>query len=697
MATLPDVSAFRPAPNPSRGIAQISPGAAGAVGGAVADLGARANVIGLQILDREATAAAKEADAAASDKIRALLYDPETGFANLQGGAAVAARARVSAEIDKITSASMEGLGKEAQRKLKDSIDARKERALSTIDGHTSDQRRVWIDGARDARIQSSYQDVMADPAVADAELLRIEGEIRGRAADKGWSAEQTAFELGKAKSTVYRGVAEKIAVVDPQGAAAYLQQNRDKMLGTDVADLEAKLIPLAKNAEGRRIGRAAADGLPSYSYDTKIEYAMGPARPNKPDQPILDVVGRSAEDVFGKGARVVVTSGQEDEGKQHGSNRHKTGLAADIAIYRPDGTRVKATDPDMATFAKAAAKNGATGIGFGAEYMGGEHIHVDLVGTDGGGGHTWSSGAKAIAGDLTAEMEGRKAAGSMSMDDILAIEDPVVRAAAFEEVSLTASVRAGQAKAATAAASSAGFDAIVNGGSARDMTPEQQTAIGQDGMMGLMAYERAIKSGTPVETDFTIYAQLRQQAINDPVAFKDAAGAGFAAYADKLSETDRKSLIEQATAPGAKVNALAASSLMSVATAQLRGIDIKAGDPKEAVVQTSLLQWQDGFMAANGKAPTALEVDQQVGRTLAEVVINPEGVNLRNTTGRVFDAAGMDTVDAIVKADSVSIGGKELPPGAASEMAAEMERRGMIVTPESLMAQLALFAEGKL
>lgn len=684
MATLPDVSAIRPVARPSRGISSISPGAAGAVGGAISDLGAVANQMGMQILDREATAAAKDADTAAADKIRALLYDPETGFANLQGGNAVAAREKVSAQIEQIMQSSMEGLNKEAQRKLKDSLDARRAQALSTIDGHTSDQRRVWVDGARDARIQSSYQDILADPSRTDAELLRIEGEIRGRAVDKGWSQEEAAAELGKAKSTVYRGVAEKIALVDPEGAAAYLQQNRDKMLGSDVADLEAKLIPMAKDAEGRRLGEAAAGGLPTYSYDTRIEYAMGPHRPNKPNQPILDVVGRSAEDVFGKGARVVVVSGKENEGDQYGSNRHKTGNAADIAIYRPDGTQVRATDPDMAAFAKNAAKNGATGIGFGAEYMGGDHIHVDLVGTEGGGGHVWSSGAKAIAGELVAEMDARKASGNTGASGLLTITDPRIRASAFDTFNLVSSVRAGEVKAAAAAASNAAFAAITNGGSVRDMTPEQQQAIGQDGVDALIRSEALLKSGSPVETDLSVYAKLRQQAIDDPLGFKDAANSGFAPYADKLSEGDRKSLVDMATSPTAKSDAWAASTLTSIAERQLRGLGIKAGDAREGVVQSRLLQWQDGYMRANGgNAPPQSEIDQQVGRMLTNVVIDPPGA-FNEISGQAF------SIDS-----PIDVGGETVPASVVNETVNAMISEGLEVNYDTLSARLLALMGG--
>lgn len=61
----------------------------------------------------------------------------------------------------------------------------------------------------------------------------------------------------------------------------------------------------------------------------------MGPARPNKPSEQVQGVIGKSVQDVLGIGARVVITSGTENSGDQHGSNRHKTGNAADVAIYR--------------------------------------------------------------------------------------------------------------------------------------------------------------------------------------------------------------------------------------------------------------------------------------------------------------------------------------------------------------------------
>ncbi|MGB1214965.1 MAG: hypothetical protein ACPG4X_16475 [Pikeienuella sp.] len=171
--------------------------------------------------------------------------------------------------------------------------------------------------------------------------------------------------------------------------------------------------------------GRAIADSLassgieaatrnynedrPRATHQTTIEYSMGPSRPNAPNAPVMDVIGASVESVLGAGARVVVTSGQEGDLPQHGSNRHKTGDAADIAIYAPDGTRITSIDPRMADIARAAAANGALGIGFGAEYMGGDHIHIDLVEPGEGQGHFWASGAQEIGRQLTGAMRSRR------------------------------------------------------------------------------------------------------------------------------------------------------------------------------------------------------------------------------------------------------------------------------------------------
>ena len=697
MATLPDVSAIRPAPRPSRAIAQISPGAAGAVGGAVEQLGAKANLLGMQILDREATAAAKDADAAAADKIRSLLYDPETGFANLQSGAAVAARDRVMAQIDQIASASMEGLGKEAQRKLKDSLDARKERALATIDGHTADQRRTWIEGGRDARIQSAYQDVLADPGVTDTELLRIEGELRGRAADQGWDAAKTELEITKARSTVYRGVAEKIAAVDPEGAAAYLQQNRANMLGSDVTDLEMKLIPLAKAAEGRRIGATAALSGVSDSYLGNIRAAESGGN-DAARNPTSTATGRYQ---FIESTWAGLMSAHPELGLTAAGRTDPVQQEAAIRAFTADNAKALS----------AAGISPTNGNLYAAHFLGaGGAVSVLGSADDANMADIVAPGVVSANGFLSGmtvadfkAWANRKGGGSdigfsenaAGIKAILDIKDPKVREAAFDEYNLRAAVAEGERKAALSSASNAAFGYIEHGGSLNDLTYDETVAIGMEGMTSLRAYERSVRAGFPIATDPVAYANLTTLQLTDPVAFGREAASGFANYANSLSPADRKSFVDKAAKPPTAIERASAATLMGIAEDRLKSVIAKPTPVQSATMQTQLLQWQESFIAQNGKNPSQLEIDQQVGRLLTPIVLDPAGWNLSNTTGSVIDSVG--TVDEIVTADALTIGGKTIPPGTAGEMVAEMQRRGMVVTPENLMEQLALFAESKL
>lgn len=138
---------------------------------------------------------------------------------------------------------------------------------------------------------------------------------------------------------------------------------------------------------------------------NVQMDFELGPGRPFQPDQPILDLVSAAVEDVFGPGSRVVITSGQEGDLPQVGSNRHSTGNAADFRVYDADGKQVTMeTNPEgMRELARAASRRGAKGIGLGSEYMGGAHLHVDLVDPDPAQGQasTWGSEGAAMREEL--------------------------------------------------------------------------------------------------------------------------------------------------------------------------------------------------------------------------------------------------------------------------------------------------------
>lgn len=147
------------------------------------------------------------------------------------------------------------------------------------------------------------------------------------------------------------------------------------------------------------------------YKIGSGVEWAFelqGKARPNKPQQVLLDAVGAAVETTFGQGSRVVLFSGMENEGDQHGSNRHKTGLAGDFQIYDPNGRRVTAADPRAKEFIMNAASAGIQGIGAGPEYMNG-NFHLDMFShSSHGPGQrpVWGSVARSMAGRVVPMMQ---------------------------------------------------------------------------------------------------------------------------------------------------------------------------------------------------------------------------------------------------------------------------------------------------
>lgn len=120
------------------------------------------------------------------------------------------------------------------------------------------------------------------------------------------------------------------------------------------------------------------------------LSYGMGPRRPNAPSSSITDTIRSAVHDVLGPGYSVNVTSGTETDFAnpekslpQYGSNRHKTGKAADFEIVDTSTGRVLNAWDDAQAFrdvAQAAQAKGVLGTGLGTNYMGGTAMHFDKV-----------------------------------------------------------------------------------------------------------------------------------------------------------------------------------------------------------------------------------------------------------------------------------------------------------------------------
>lgn len=271
MARLPTVADLgrRPVPNPQRGVTRLS--AAEAPGAALADFGASVEAIGDEMFLRDATAAAKERDTYASNELRRLLYDPENGYMNLQGRAAVDARPRLLEQIEALKTKAGDGLGNTAKDLLSNSLNRRVESALTSIDQHASGARATWLKGASDARITAFQEDALFDFARTREAIAGVTQELREQGAEAGEDAAVTNGKIRDKVSGIYRAQIERVKATDPIAAMEYLREHQDDMAPSDVAYLEQQLSGEVKKATGRAIGREAVASMGDMSDVIKV------------------------------------------------------------------------------------------------------------------------------------------------------------------------------------------------------------------------------------------------------------------------------------------------------------------------------------------------------------------------------------------------------------------------------------------
>jgi uncharacterized protein (TIGR02594 family) len=626
MATLPDATALgaRPIPRPQRGVVSISSGAASAVANAVQGLGDTVSQIGFQEIDREATAQAKERDVLVSDQIRSLLYDPQSGYANLSGGTAVQQRASILEKIEALQKGAMDGLDKPAQNKLRDALVSRIESAKNTVDKHASGQRSTWLDGASAARIESAYQDSLVNPAETAASIETITSELRNKGVRDGWSSEQTALEIQKATSKVYNDQAIRIASSDPVSAMQYMRDNQDRMLPADVVNLEAKLQPVMKEYVGR------ARGSEAFSATGDLRGAMTLAASNigmdeRQQQAALQEYmangGVSLDPATTAWCAAYVNATLAQSGlRGTGSNMAKSFLNWGQAVADP-------ARGDLVVLSRGDPAGPKGHIGFFDGYNEDGSVRI-LGGNQGDGVNVSSYPASQVLGFRRAGDGDVLTKPGISA--LLEIADPIERDAALSEYNLRASVAEGQNKAEKEAARDAAFQMIEGGGTLSALPVEVKQSLGEESMSALMTYEAKKRAKVAIETDPEAYLRLRQMQASDPGAFKTE---DMTAYIDKLSESDWQGFVDAQNKPRDSVTSVAASTLMETAKRQMQASGIDTS-PKEgsdeamtvATIQTQLLQWQDKFIADKGQTPPQIEIDRQIARMLVPVTINPRG-----------------------------------------------------------------------
>jgi len=377
-----------------------------------------------------------EGDAKAREAFNAYRYGqreemraPEKGFLNRTGSNAQGIQQTAEERLRSLRERHAEGLDPRALQKYNDMVDGLQDQAHTSILAHTSNESRNYIVNQRQSTVDGYIEEAASnwhDQDLFDENLGLALQEQTQLANLQGWDAATQKQAAEDMISKTFRNRIVMAASEDPEAAQELLENSRDILSAEDEHALDTGLESLVIEAKAEKFtqgfirrGSAVAVVSGDTRYvrndafdrpDDGVEtlFRMTASRPNRPNQEIIDVVTTAVERTFGAGSRVVVTSGTEHVGDQHGAERHQTGMAVDVAVFRPDGSQVLAGDEDGKQFARESVVSGALGVGFGEGYMGGKHFHIDsiLPNPAKGEAHTWGTQGAAMRPELVALMD---------------------------------------------------------------------------------------------------------------------------------------------------------------------------------------------------------------------------------------------------------------------------------------------------
>ncbi len=621
------------------------------------------------------TAAAKEADTKFSDEVRQLLYEDGSGFMNRLGGNAVNERDSVSKRLKERQDEILGGLSGSARKKAQGAIEGRYQGALQRIDRHSSSQRRTYLNDTANARVSSAINDAIFDPEKVQESIKIAIQEAQDAGARNGSSPEVVRGQIAEAQTKIHSGIVKRIAAQSPVEAMRYLQDNKKKMLGSEVASLTGQLAPAVKEYKGRQAGRKAFADENSDANRLRNKLMSRGLPPHIAEAFVMNFQDESGLD-----------SGRNEESPIVPGSRGGWGL------YQLTGPRRRRFE----SFARArgvSVSDEDTQLDFLMEELSGsEKSAGDVIMSAG----TREAAAVAIVNKFLRPSEQHRArrarkyaggkfnfksAGKSKSRSLADIADPAERSAALREYKLLAGVQAKEADAARERAADAAFKLIEDGGNVNDLPIDFRKSLGQEEMSSLRTYQDKVASGQKVETDPEQYVLLSKIASQNPDGF---VRLNPAAWRDKLDDGDFQKFVDlqrtirtqgrkEAKKASILVDAPTISSLRTASSAALKaaGLTTKSTPKAVAAFEREIVEWADTFTRKENKTPTPLEVNEKISRMLTPVVLDPKGWTGRNREqkGAAFqidyDGNPLDPDDDITLSDvrgaTIQINGQDV------------------------------------
>lgn len=592
------------------------------------------------VQERVDTARAKEADNQFSAAVRQHLYQDGSGFLNSLGANALGGSQSTVESLQSARESILQGLPQSAREKAQASIDKRFEQAQTRIANHHAKQSRVYSTTQRAARVDSAVSDATLDPALVQQSIGIVRSELEEQGEADGWAPEVLERKVLEAESRIHSNVIKRIAAVDPIGAMAYLQDNKENMDGAEVARLSNALSKDAKEFQGRELGKQffrqdKVQGPIDASQVKFVDDTAGKIRNLPVQQGVLNKIALAAAATDPRISIKIVSGGQpsaDQGGRRTGSTRHDNGGAADIVLQIDGKDVLPGDDPALyEAFFENAAAAGINGMG---HYSWGIHL---------GGGSVafWGPTTRSASADprFKAAVDrgrGKSLNGPVPQQvrlaqrrAILGIQDPVIQAAAERQFDKESALENAENALAQQQAQDQVFQFIEGGGSVDDLPTDLRQGLGQEALSSLRTYESKRDTGQRIETDIQTFHQLQTTFADNPAR---AAQINLLEFRDKLSDGDLKSLIEKQAGikGGANVQSASASQIRSVSSTIVQAFgldsDSRSAAQQRVLLESELFKFADEFAATNKTAPTEADLHRRAQELLTPVIVNGTG-----------------------------------------------------------------------
>lgn len=637
------------------------------------------------IEELEGEASAKQADSRYAAWEREAMYG-QNGFMNLEGQAAVAARAQFEKEAAAKREEFGQGLTGFGAQAYSKASEARLNSILDRTIVHQANERKTWFKEASTDRINTFAEDALAgfnNPALVDKNIAAGQAELRSVAALSGWDADTLKARESEFVSGIHKNVALRLAQTDPLAAQQYYESKKDQFSGSDATDLEGVLAPVvidqkARDEANRILGterasatagtNAPADPIgnrgPTRAYAVLTERAVGGATRADAianlDANFATNLAALIEDAPpGIKEGLGLTSGYRSTEKQaelfansDGSGRmvarpghssHEHGMAVDLTY---NGKTIKPGDVPQEVIDYLHGNAAAYGLNFRMSW---EPWHVEPTGAR----DIIASGGAATASARGTGVSPRASGPSLveQQQALDAIADPRLREETARRLKIISDLRDADNKAQFDRMKADAFAMIDQGQSPDSMDPQVRAALGREEMSGLWSYYEARTKGN-LKTDEAVLYELQTQYAKDPEGF---AQADLFAYRSRLSDADwekvtgwrQTALTDQRKAGEEATTIISTSEYMKtqleqagITTTDKKGPERETAARREAQFQIALQREVDAWMQENGKRPTPTDVQSMVNRLLLPVVISEPGMlyGTNETPGRLFE-----------------------------------------------------------